>query len=289
MELAVKLNKHSLLIGLLALAVCMPVLANAVTVNSAVPNYTTNQLTIAGNGFGTAAPTVKLDAMALTLVSHSATQIVANLPTNIGSGSFLLSVTAGTNSTTFELSLGLVGPPGPQGPQGPKGPQGTQGAQGAQGSQGPQGPQGPAGATVGFSAMNNGTLYYGQGSIVISSNAVTTTGTYFVNGSVTLFVAAYEQADCYIQSLFNGPIGPLATTELAANVQSYQTLALMGEAYVNASDQFEVVCVSDYGSSSTSYFLDGGINALLVQSANPGAKTSKKAPAKPMFPPALNH
>jgi hypothetical protein len=46
---------------LLALAMCMPVLANAEPViNCATPNYATNQLTNVGTSFGTA-PTVKID------------------------------------------------------------------------------------------------------------------------------------------------------------------------------------------------------------------------------------
>lgn len=282
-----KLNKRSLRISLLALAVCIPVLANAITINSALPNYTNNQLTIAGTGFGSA-PTVKLDAMSLTLVSHSSTQIVANLPTTVGSGSFLLAVTAGTSSTTFELSLGVVGPPGPQGPQGSKGSQGPQGPQGTQGPQGAQGPQGPSGASLGFFATNTGQLYFGQGNIVISSVSLTTTGVYFINGLATVYLAPYEQVNCWIQTLYDGQIGPYATAELGANVASYQSLALMGEAYLNASDQIEVVCSSSSGSGSTSYFYNGGINAILVQSANPGAKTSKNV-AKYTLPPALSH
>ena len=66
-----KSRKQCLFVTLLALAMCVPVLATVKPViDSATPNYATNQLTIVGSSFGTA-PTVKIDAQTLTLVSHS--------------------------------------------------------------------------------------------------------------------------------------------------------------------------------------------------------------------------
>ena len=132
-----KSRKLQTMICLLALAMCVPVLANAKPViDAAVPNYGTMQLTITGTAFGTAKPTVELDGTALTVTSYSQTQIVTNLPAS--SGSFVLSVKAGSATGTFDLTLGVAGPQGPQGPQGVQGPQGPQGEQGPQGPQGAQ-------------------------------------------------------------------------------------------------------------------------------------------------------
>lgn len=282
-----KFTRNSLLFNLLALAICPPTLTHAITVDSAVPNYTNNQLTIVGTAFGTA-PTVKLDAQPLTLVSYTATQIVADLPTSIGSGSFLLTVTSGKSSTSFDLSLGVVGPQGIQGPPGPLGPPGPIGPQGPQGTQGAPGPQGPAGATLGFTGTSYSGVYFGAGTIVVSLPSVTTAGVYFVNGAADVYVAPYEAVNCWIQSLYDGQIGPYATSQILSNTGSWQTLALMGWGNLYSNDEIEVECTSNYGSNSGSYFYDGGLNAILVQTANPGGKLPKQG-GKHAPPPALSH
>ncbi len=103
----------------------------------------TTQITITGQHFGSARPTVTLDGTLLILTSYSNTQVIADLPSNQAPGSFLLALkTAGGLTTYFDTTIGAVGaqgPPGPQGPQGPEGPQGPQGPQGEQGQQGPPG------------------------------------------------------------------------------------------------------------------------------------------------------
>jgi hypothetical protein len=100
----------------------------------------TTQITITGQHFGSARPTVTLDGTALTLTSYSNTQVIADLSNNQVPGSFLLALkTAGGLTTYFDTTIGPVGAQGPPGPQGPQGPEGPQGPQGPQGQQGPPG------------------------------------------------------------------------------------------------------------------------------------------------------
>jgi hypothetical protein len=143
----------------IAWLICSAAMAHAQTptIVSASVNSATQQITITGASLtATGAPVVKLDATALTLVSSSNTQIVANLPAGLAAGTYRMTVSNGSGTPgVFEVSNGVVGPQGPAGPAGPRGatgatgpqgPAGPQGATGATGPQGPAGPQGPSGS-----------------------------------------------------------------------------------------------------------------------------------------------
>ena len=127
--------------------------AAAPAIGVATVNYATKQLTIYDAVFPCQPTSIKLDDVALTLSSWTATAIVATFPaasppSSFPAGSYVLVVAFSTQSITFDMSLGSAGPQGPMGPQGAQGPQGPTGATGAQGppgSQGPAGPQGPTG------------------------------------------------------------------------------------------------------------------------------------------------
>jgi hypothetical protein len=129
-------------------------------VTQALVDYTAKTVTISVSGLDDAkhlgAPKVRMAGSPLVVASsavnsggHSG-EVIANLPSPIPTGSFLLEVAWGKDRDdkehTFSLALGLVGP---QGPPGPQGLQGIQGVQGPQGLQGPQGIQGPAGSSAG--------------------------------------------------------------------------------------------------------------------------------------------
>jgi hypothetical protein len=74
----------------MALAQPSPAASTAPVIVSAVVNLVQNQITIAGQRLtpATGSPSVHLDGTALTLVSSSSTQIVANLP----AGALILAV-----------------------------------------------------------------------------------------------------------------------------------------------------------------------------------------------------
>jgi hypothetical protein len=122
-------------------------------------NFQTNQITIAGSNFGTPEPYVTLDGHAATVVTHTPTTVVVDIPSNLAPGAYLLTLKNMSDDLvgSFVVTLGNVGPQGAQGPQGP------QGAQGAQGPQGPQGQQGPPGTGVAFASFYVNEVAVGPG------------------------------------------------------------------------------------------------------------------------------
>jgi hypothetical protein len=177
--------------------------ASAPAIVSAVANFQTNQLTITGSDFGSAAPKITLDGSKLQVVSDSATTVVATLPTGTNPGGYLLTLTNAADGlkVAFDVTLGTAGPQGPQGPQGSQGVPGPQGPQGVQGLQGPQGPQGPAGLSVGIFAEASSVFVIGYPGTLVLQNTVQTSGTYFVSASALLLIDYYDG-------------GPIATTGL---------------------------------------------------------------------------
>ena len=274
-----KSRKLHMMICLLALAMCVPALANAKPViDSAVPNYSTNQLTISGSAFGTTTPTVKIDTVALSIVSHTATQIVATLPSGIGSGSFLLSVAAGSATGTFDLTLGAAGPQGPQGPQGVQGPQGPAGAQGPQGAQGAQGAQGPAGISVGYNGYNFASAAISGNFVAAGTGVISTAGVYYISGSATVQVAAGDAVACEIDGVAAGQVSTIAEAWVN-NTVTQETLTMSGAPYLQAGDRLIMYCQS-YLNNNGSYFDNGGFTAALVNISNgtPGAKGAMQKP-----------
>lgn len=96
---------------------------------------------------------VTLGGLPLGVVSATATQLEALVPTTLAAGSYLLTLTVGTGKSgednsrydEFWITIGAIGPKGSPGPQGPAGSPGSQGATGPMGLQGVQGPPGPVG------------------------------------------------------------------------------------------------------------------------------------------------
>jgi hypothetical protein len=96
-------------------------------ITTATINAPANQITITGLNLApaTGTPAVGLGYAELTVVSASASQIVATLPASLAPGSYQLKVLVGTLVARFAVAYGAQGPPGPAGPQGPQGPPGT--------------------------------------------------------------------------------------------------------------------------------------------------------------------
>ena len=122
-------------------------------ISDVLDNAAGAQITIQGQGFGTAKPQVTLSGQSLTVVSSSDTSVVATVPASFTPGTYVVTL---QNSATKLLGLltaeigqadGVTGATGPAGPQGPQGVAGPMGSPGAQGAVGPQGPAGPIGAT----------------------------------------------------------------------------------------------------------------------------------------------
>ncbi|WP_177233575.1 DUF7151 family protein [Stigmatella erecta] len=106
---------------------------------------------IYGRNFGAVSPVVTLAGeLSLIVRQNQNTSIVAALPSfvSLPSGSYLLTVSVGSEvyqNDSFDITLGAVGPQGPKGESGPMGPQGEKGERGDSGPIGPQGEKGEKG------------------------------------------------------------------------------------------------------------------------------------------------
>jgi IPT/TIG domain-containing protein len=268
-------HKHLLFVCLLAFAICVPVLANAKPIiDSATPNYATNQLTIVGSGFGSLTPTVAIDGKGATVISHTPTQIVVSFPSGIGTGSYLVTVTASGATGSFDLTLGTAGPQGPPGPQGVPGSQGQ---------------QGPPGVSVGYHGFAFNTLQIGTSQLLFAqAPALSTTGYYYVTGMAQLQVAGGDLVGCEIASQNSGNFASPAIT----NIAGYQTVSVAGQGQLGAGDVLYMFCVSY--ATGNSYFYNGGFTAVLVNTDNnvtllPEAKGQAKKQLRPSTPGALDN
>ena len=125
--------------------------APAPVITSAKVDYSTNRITIVGQGFSPsgATPAVTFNGVSIPVLTYSNLQVVAAVPAGLAPGAYRLSVTnpaIPNQPGVSDVTLGTAGPQGPQGLTGAMGPQGPQGVAGAAGPQGPAGVPGPAGA-----------------------------------------------------------------------------------------------------------------------------------------------
>lgn len=98
---------------------------------------TASTLAVKGSNFLPGTAGVTLGSFGpLTVVTQTATQLIANLPGAIPAGDYTLNVQIGTKAGNSAQSVVMIGAVGPQGPKVDTG---------ATGAQGPVGPQGPVG------------------------------------------------------------------------------------------------------------------------------------------------
>jgi collagen triple helix repeat protein/IPT/TIG domain-containing protein len=238
----------------------------APSIVSAVANFSTNQLTITGSNFGTAAPKVLLDGSALTVVTYSETNVVATLATGTNPGTYLLTLTpVGGVKVSFDVTLGAVGPQGPQGLQGLQGVEGTQGPQGPQGAPGVAGAPGPAGMSVGISAEAfNGYYLPGWPGALVAQNTVQTSGTYFISASAEVMVGYYDGSTyCYDSLASNSYARQYGGSNLS---NYYQQASITDAVYANAGDSIQLWCYGYYGYED-SYLYNAGLTSILINGA----------------------
>lgn len=161
--LALRLRMSSLsgtgaLLGLAAVGLAVPVHAQAaerMVITNVEVDYAQSQMFIYGRNFTTptgVAPTVHMMEVGLDVKTYGpSTVVVALPPALLRSGSYLLTMSAGSfpeQSDSFDVTLGTQGPKGDKGDKGDTGahgPQGDTGAQGPQGLKGDKGDTGPQG------------------------------------------------------------------------------------------------------------------------------------------------
>ena len=146
---------RSFMLAAAGLAVCLlaPAAATAqLKIHRAEVDEIAGTITITGVQFGAPTPTVTFDGVPVSVVSHTPTEVVINLPAGTTPGTYLVTVAqtplpGRIYTDSFNVTVGAEGEQGPTGPAGPPGPQGVVGPSGPIGPQGNAGPQGPSGAT----------------------------------------------------------------------------------------------------------------------------------------------
>ena len=212
---------------------------------------------------------------------------------NNTTGAITIVIATTTCKTGFhKIQWNQVGPKGATGATGAVGPKGATGAtgatgpQGATGATGATGPQGPAGLSAGVSAFQNPNsisfLAASPGVVVLQTGGVPTTGTYYINASILLFVdSADVDAYCYVtptsSGTFDGIIG-------ASTVPSYILQASVTDSwFLVAGDSIQVVCVSELGDSNSSAS-NANVTAVLINKAFNSAAKKPQAFKAPQIP-----
>ena len=180
------------------------------------------------------------------------------------------------------LSWNIVGPQGPQGLQGEQGPQGLQGdqgPQGLQGDQGPTGPQGPAGLSTGVTTGKNTSVPINSNTTpvtVLTGPAVPTTGVYYLTASITVNVAGGDIVAC---AAVPGQIEPQTTQFGAPSATITASLAVNGALFINAGQTPSIICI-DANSNQNSAYLEGSLNATLINSSSGPAGADRPRPGR---------
>lgn len=130
--------------------------SKAVIITDANIDIPTSRITIKGVNFlgenGRRVPTVLFGpsrTILPPLLPATATMLVAQWPSNLIPGTYLIVVANGSGTKdydSFDVAFGAIGPKGDKGDKGDRGDKGDTGATGATGPQGPQGLKGDIGA-----------------------------------------------------------------------------------------------------------------------------------------------
>jgi Collagen triple helix repeat (20 copies) len=177
-------------------------------------------------------------------------------------------------SSEHKIHWDQVGPQGPKGPRGAQGPQGPKGPQGAQGPQGPQGAQGPPGVSVGYSTSGgtiDGIGGGGSPTLVLFTDEIETTGTYFVTATALLQVASGDGGYCYATTADEGGGG----TQGGSNTAGYQQASVTNSIFAEAGDFIEFYCYSAANTDATNVF-NSALTAVLINSSDANKKGSMR-------------
>ena len=185
-------------------------------------------------------------------------------------------------ATEHKISWNQVGPRGPQGPQGATGPQGPKGATGPQGPKGATGPQGPPGISVGYSALlppASDIFVPGYPGLEVAlSNAVSTTGTYYINASALLDIDASDGgAYCFDTTASSGVPSQYGGSSIQG---TWQQVSISDALFINAGDSAQLNCYGFNGDGNT-YVYDAAITVTLINSADDAAKKAGHSDERP--------
>ena len=241
------------------------------TVNNTTINYGTNQVTINGFAFEPfkKAPAVIMAGGSLAIVSYTDTQIVATLPTTIAAGNYGIVVRNAIGELfPFVITYGSVGPQGLQGPPGSVGPEGPVGPAGPTGLPGTVGPAGPSGGVLNSAASFATQVNQFNQTKPVNQITLTKPGTYFINGTESLFNGGDELGLVVCELNLPGAVNDIPT--LPRSVQTLLADTVLSFPYSGyytvqtAPVTLYSICTSD-GDLSNLSDLGGVLTAIQVQ------------------------
>jgi hypothetical protein len=159
----------------------------------------------------------------------------------------IVSKTTVCKPTEHKISWNQSGPQGPQGPQGA------------------QGPQGPPGISVGNFAGNTLRVPLGAIAVVVATNPMQVTGTYYINATALVYVGPSDSfAECFVTIGSNGnPDGLYGESSSPGHEQS---VSIADSWFVGAGDFVALLCDSNHNDANT-FVANSSLTAILINSA----------------------
>lgn len=203
--------KKTLTLSLLTLCTSALLTAQVAKIQTATADSGLTQVTLTGLNF-CSSPQLFLASTKLTITSHSATGITANLPAGTMPGSYDLQLNCNFISTNFDATLGAAGAQGPPGLPGAPGPMGPMGPPGSPGAPGPAGPIGPAGGQVwaaAFTPYGWAANFPGQVNLAFSPTGSTIEANIGANGPVQTSEYIIAPTSCTVSNFqaYGGNVG----------------------------------------------------------------------------------
>jgi hypothetical protein len=168
-------------------------------------------------------------------------------------------------STEHKINWNQVGPQGSPGPKGPKG---------------APGPKGPPGMSLGYSVLIpfgvNLSLTGNEPILIMQTNSISTSGTYFISASVFPYVAAGDQfVFCFDTLASSG-----TPSQYGGSYQSnnYAQASITDVLFINSGDSVKVWCETE--GFNGSYVANAGLTATLINSAHDASEGQPRNPHK---------
>jgi hypothetical protein len=127
-----------------------------------------------------------------------------------------------------------------------------------------------------FASGSSGPLATSPGTLVAQTNAIPTTGTYYISASALLHVDANDGAYCYTTSAGSGGGGIQGGSSggAATGTGIYQQASITDAIFTGAGDVFQLWCYSATGAAN-SFVFNSGLSATLINSSFAAKKKSQ--------------
>jgi hypothetical protein len=209
---------------------------------------------------------------------------------NSTGGIAIVSATKVCSSGFHKIQWNEQGPAGPMGATGPAGPKGATGATGPKGAAGQQGPPGLAIGYVTQCGPNvflqnipcpgntgSGLATTAEGTMVLSTQSVTSSGYYFISASINIVNSGSGYAQCYVTTSSNAGSTPVTGFTSIGNAV-LTTLSNTDMLAVSAGESIELWCNGSPATGALSNPVWASLSAFLVNQVNGEAYSTDSTP-----------